>query len=135
MDNLFELNTIGFPLFVKTLHEGTSKGITQHSRVENFQQLKEQVDHICQNYKQPALVEEFIKGTEFTVAVIGNNPPVPMPVVQYAIGGKTDLGNAFYSYRMWLKIGGTYLSGPIDGEIGAPFAGFGGAGLQVCGLP
>jgi len=98
-DNLFELNTIGFPLFVKTLHEGTSKGITHASRVENFQQLKVQVEHICRNYKQPALVEEFIKGTEFTVAVIGNNPPKPMPVVQYAISGKTALGNEFYSYR------------------------------------
>ena len=98
-DNLLELNTIGFPLFVKTLHEGTSKGITQASRVENFQQLKEQVDHIHRNYKQPALVEEFIKGTEFTVAVIGNNPPKPMPVVQYAIAGQTCLGNEFYSYH------------------------------------
>jgi D-alanine-D-alanine ligase len=98
-ENLFELNTIGFPLFVKTLYEGTSKGITQSSRVENFQQLNTQVEHINRNYKQPALVEEFIKGTEFTVAVIGNEPPVPMPVVQYAIAGQTDLGNEFYSYR------------------------------------
>jgi len=98
-DNLSELNTIGFPLFVKTLHEGTSKGITQKSRVENIEQLKEQVEHICRNYKQAALVEEFIKGTEFTVAVIGNEPPVAMPVVQYAIAGKTTLGNEFYSYR------------------------------------
>jgi len=98
-DNLFELNTIGFPLFVKTLHEGTSKGITQASRVEDFQQLKTQVEHINRNYKQPALVEEFIKGTEFTVGVIGNNPPEAMPVVQYAIAGKTTLGNEFYSYR------------------------------------
>jgi len=98
-DNLQELNTIGFPLFVKTLHEGTSKGITQNSRVETQEQLKEQVEHICRNYKQAALVEEFIKGTEFTVAVIGNEPPVAMPVVQYAIAGKTTLGNEFYSYR------------------------------------
>lgn len=98
-DNLTELNTIGFPLFVKTLHEGTSKGITQSSRVENFKQLEIQVEHINSNYKQPALVEEFIKGTEFTVAVIGNNPPIAMPVVQYAIAGKTALGNEFYSYR------------------------------------
>ena len=98
-DNLETLNTIGFPLFVKTLHEGTSKGITQNSRVENLQQLKEQVDRINQNYHQPALVEEFIKGTEFTVGVIGNNPPVAMPVVQYSIAGKTALGNEFYSYR------------------------------------
>jgi D-alanine-D-alanine ligase len=98
-DNLFKLNTIGFPLFVKTLHEGTSKGITQASRVENFEQLKTQVEHINRNYNQPALVEEFIKGTEFTVGVIGNNPPLAMPVVQYAIAGKTALGNEFYSYR------------------------------------
>lgn len=98
-DDLKALNTIGFPLFVKTLHEGTSKGITQSSRVLDFEQLKTQVERINRNYKQPALVEEFIKGTEFTVGVIGNDPPVAMPVVQYSIGGKTALGNEFYSYR------------------------------------
>lgn len=98
-DNLSKLNTIGFPLFVKTLHEGTSKGITQKSRVENLEELQEQVEYINKNYKQPALVEEFIKGTEFTVGVIGNNPPQAMPVVQYAIAGQTSLGNEFYSYR------------------------------------
>ena len=85
--NLFELNTIGFPLFVKTLHEGTSKGITQNSRVENFEQLKAQVVHICRNYKQPALVEEFIKGTEFTVGVIGNEAGV-----SHAGGAVCDCG-------------------------------------------
>ena len=98
-DDLEKLNTIGYPLFVKTLHEGTSKGITQNSRVENLAQLRTQVEHINLNYKQPALVEEFIKGTEFTVGVIGNHPPKAMPVVQYAIAGKTTLGNEFYSYR------------------------------------
>ena len=98
-DDLTQLNTIGFPLFVKTLHEGTSKGITQSSRVENLEQLKVQVEHICRNYKQPALVEEFIKGTEFTVGVIGNSQPKAMPVVQYAMAGQTFLGNEFYSYR------------------------------------
>ncbi|MBF0570880.1 MAG: ATP-grasp domain-containing protein [Candidatus Omnitrophica bacterium] len=117
-DNLIELNTIGFPLFVKTLHEGTSKGITQSSRVENFQQLKVQVDHICRHYKQPALVEEFIKGTEFTVAVIGNNPPEPMPVVQYAIAGKTALGNEFYSYRhVAQKLVEHICPAPIDEKL------------------
>jgi D-alanine-D-alanine ligase and related ATP-grasp enzymes len=98
-DDLEALNTIGFPLFVKTLHEGTSKGITQQSRVEDLEQLRRQVTRINNDYNQPALVEEFIKGTEFTVAVIGNDKPQAMPVVQYAIGGKTTLGNEFYSYR------------------------------------
>jgi len=98
-DDLNTLNTIGFPLFVKTLHEGTSKGITAKSRVVNVGQLQQQVDFINSTYKQPALVEEFIKGTEFTVAVIGNGTPKAMPVVQYAIAGKTTLGDEFYSYH------------------------------------
>ncbi len=98
-DDLRRLNTIGFPLFVKTLHEGTSKGITADSRVYNFDQLATQVARINKDYHQPALVEEFIKGTEFTVAVIGNENAEAMPVVQYSIAGKTNLGNEFYSYR------------------------------------
>ncbi len=117
-DDLTLLNTIGFPLFVKTLHEGTSKGITQSSRVENFEQLKKQVGHICRNYNQPALVEEFIKGTEFTVGIIGNNPPKPMPVVQYAIGGKTSLGNNFYSYSHVVERSVEYICpAPIDEKM------------------
>lgn len=117
-DNLQELNTIGFPLFVKTLHEGTSKGITAQSRVENFAQLKKQVDRINRNYNQPALVEEFIKGTEFTVGIIGNDPPVAMPVVQYAIGGKTDLGNEFYTYNYVAEKYVDYICpAPIDEKL------------------
>jgi D-alanine-D-alanine ligase len=117
-DNLLELNTIGFPLFVKTLHEGTSKGITQNSRVENFKQLKVQVEHICKNYKQPALVEEFIKGTEFTVGIIGNNPPEAMPVVQYSIDGKTKVGNAYYTYRHVVERSVEYICpAPIDDKL------------------
>jgi D-alanine-D-alanine ligase len=76
------------------------------------------VEHICLNYKQPALVEEFIKGTEFTVGVIGNNPPKAMPVVQYAIAGKTDLGNEFYSYRhVAEKLVEHICPAPIDGKL------------------
>ncbi len=117
-DNLNELNTIGFPLFVKTLHEGTSKGITEKSKVENFEQLKTQVEHIWYNYGQPALVEEFIKGTEFTVGVIGNDPPEAMPVVQYAISGNTDLGNAFYSYHHVVSRSVEYICpAPIDDKL------------------
>ena len=117
-DDLAELNTIGYPLFVKTLHEGTSKGITQHSRVEDFDQLKKQVEHICRNYDQPALVEEFIKGTEFTVGVIGNEPPQAMPVVQYAMSGQTNLGNEFYSYRhVAEKLVEHICPAPIDGKL------------------
>ncbi len=98
-DDLKTLNTIGYPLIVKTSQEGTSKGITKNSRVENLDQLRAEVEKICKVYKQPALCEQFIKGTEFTVAVIGNEDPIALPVVQYAVGGNTNMGNEFYSYE------------------------------------
>lgn len=98
-DNLEALNNIGFPLIVKTGYEGTSKGLTEQSRVDNYEELKEQVDFVSQTYDQPALVEEFISGKEFTVAVLGNGNAKAMPVVQISIDGRLDLGDAFYTFE------------------------------------
>ncbi len=97
-DNLEKLNKIGFPLIVKTRHEGTSKGLTKGSRVEDYASLKRQIDIITKQYHQPALVEEFIKGSEFTVPVLGNIDPKAMPVVQVSIDGKTNLGDEFFTF-------------------------------------
>jgi len=97
-DDLQRQNTIGYPLIVKTCYEGTSKGLTDQSRVNDDAQLKQQVDFITQTYKQPALVEEFIPGMEFTVAVLGNGPYETMPIVQVCIDGKVELGDLFYTF-------------------------------------
>lgn len=91
------LSGLKFPLIVKTRHEGSSKGISQKSRVENAESLKKQVRFITESYKQSALVEEFIAGTEFTVPVMGNDRPTAMPIVQVSINGQTDLGNEYYT--------------------------------------
>jgi len=96
-DDLELLNTIGYPLIVKTRHEGSSKGIDLKSRVETLEELKDQVAFINCKYHQPALVEEFISGTEFTIPVIGNYPPEAMPIVQVSIGGSTELGARYYT--------------------------------------
>ncbi|MDP2705239.1 MAG: ATP-grasp domain-containing protein [bacterium] len=98
-NNLENLNTIGFPLFVKASREGTSKGITKASLVRTPKELKEQVDIVHMLYKQPALVEEFISGTEFTVLVIGNENPEPMPVIQYMMNNTLELGDRFYTSK------------------------------------
>jgi D-alanine-D-alanine ligase len=99
-DDLKKLNTIGFPLLVKTRYEGTSKGLTDSSRVNNHEELKQQVDRINDLYKQTALVEEFISGTEFTVPVLGNRNAQPMPVAQVCIDGDVNLGDRFFTYEM-----------------------------------
>lgn len=87
-----------YPLFVKPRCEGSSKGLSESSRVENKEELRRQVELIILKYKQPALVEEFVRGTEFTVAIIGNEAPVVLPVVQIKIDGQLDLKDKFYTF-------------------------------------
>lgn len=61
-----------FPLMVKPDREGTSIGITQASKVHDVHGLRTQVERILDTYHQPALVEEFIDGTEYTIGLVGS---------------------------------------------------------------
>jgi len=61
-----------FPLFVKPSREGTGMGVSQKSIVHNETELRDQVAHIHQRYRQPALVERYIEGREVTVGLVGN---------------------------------------------------------------
>ncbi len=97
-DGLVDQDHCKFPLIVKPRFEGSSKGLSESSRVENAEDLKKQVDFIVATYKQPALVEEFISGQEFTVAIVGNENPEVMPVVQIKIDGKLKLNDKFYTF-------------------------------------
>ena len=99
---------LAFPLIVKPRFEGSSKGLSERSMVRTAQALREQAAWVIQTYHQPALVEEFIRGNEFTVAVIGNNPPQALPVVRIQIDGKTELGDLFYTFSR-IAEGAKYL--------------------------
>ncbi len=65
-----------FPLIVKPVAEGSSAGITNKSIVKNERELKKQIDFIVETFKQPALVEKFLPGREFSVPMLGNPPKV-----------------------------------------------------------
>jgi D-alanine-D-alanine ligase len=97
-EELLHTDHCKFPMIVKPRFEGSSKGLSEDSRVQNKEELKKQVEHIVQTYKQPALIEEFISGQEFTVAVVGNDNPEVMPVVQIKIDGRLKLNNKFYTF-------------------------------------
>lgn len=72
-----------FPLFVKPLWEGCSKGIRLSSHVENLPQLEQEVDRLFHDYeKEPVLVEEYIAGRELTVGILGNRPPEVLGVME-----------------------------------------------------
>jgi D-alanine-D-alanine ligase len=81
-----------FPLFVKPRWEGTAKGIGPGSRVGDRDALAREVGRIVRDYRQPALVEEFLPGAEYTVTLVGNDPPQVLPVLQRALETTTGIG-------------------------------------------
>lgn len=96
--SLIDTDHLQFPLIVKPRFEGSSKGLSEDSRVENIEELRKQVEYVTGTYKQPALIEEFIRGEEFTVAIIGNESPEIMPIVQIKIDGRLKLNDKFYTF-------------------------------------
>ncbi len=107
-----DIKNLKLPLFVKPRYEGSSKGITENSIIEDFNKLEDQVDKIINLYHQPAIIEEFIYGYEFTVAIIGNSNPMVFRPVQVSINGNKKLGNLYYMNRMVYNNEVSYLYPP-----------------------
>ena len=74
--------SLSLPLFVKPLHEGSSKGITDRNLCADRASLRSQTEFLLENYRQPVLVEEYLPGKEFTCAVLGNGDEATvLPIV------------------------------------------------------
>lgn len=71
-----------YPLIVKPVREDASAGIDDSAVVEDRDKLHERVRFVWQEFKQPALVEEFIDGRELNVAILGNHPPKVLPIAE-----------------------------------------------------
>lgn len=91
---------VRFPLIVKPLHEGSSKGIYNSCVARNSEELEREVRTILDVYGEPALVEEFLPGREFTVALLGNGDAVrPLPIVEISFDALPAGMNPIYSYE------------------------------------
>jgi len=88
-----------FPLIVKPVAEGTSKGVTGKSVVHDEVELREMARELVQKYRQPALVEQYIAGREFTVGLLGERRPRVLPPMEIVF---LDAGDAtpVYSFDM-----------------------------------
>jgi len=87
-----QADTPAFPLFVKPRYEGSAKGIFRDSKVHTAEELTRQIDRMHREYGQDALVEAFIEGSEFTVAIVGHAPPRALPVLQRAVDTESGIG-------------------------------------------
>ncbi len=93
-----------FPLIVKPLYEGSSKGIWGESVVSCPVALRRQVQFVLERYEQPALVETFLPGREFTMALLGNGLRVAvLPLVEICFAALHQKAVPIYSYEAkWL---------------------------------
>lgn len=72
-----------YPLFVKPVREGSSMGIGPEAVCRNRAELEARVAYLHQAYRQPALVEEFLAGREFTVGLLGNGASLrALPIME-----------------------------------------------------
>jgi D-alanine-D-alanine ligase len=91
--------SLKFPLIVKPNAEGSSKGIIDNSIATNHEELASLVERVTSLYKQPALVEEYIEGREFTVGILGNGDSLEvLPILEAHFDKSGSRG--FYSYRV-----------------------------------
>lgn len=100
--SLAELQSLTFPIpaMVKPLFEGSSKGIFNASLVQTDKELIEQIENVLVKYEQPALVEEFLPGREFTVAMMGNGADLRVfPIVEIKFDSLPKGVNPIYSFE------------------------------------
>ncbi len=98
--NDFEDVRLKFPAMVKPLHEGSSKGIYNSCVVHNPDELANEVKIILDTYNEPALVEDFLPGREFTVGMLGNGDDVQvLPIVEIKFDALPSGVNPIYSYE------------------------------------
>ena len=88
------------PLIVKPLSEGSSKGVTNAALVRTREALREQIEFVLTQYHQPALVERFLPGREFTVALLGNANEIRiLPIVEIQFQELPAHINPIYSFE------------------------------------
>lgn len=81
----------GLPLVIKPVRDGSSLGLTIARTEEQV------VSGVVQALKNDhrVMVEKFIKGREITVSVLGNDDPVPLPVIEIIPGEEYE----FFDYN------------------------------------
>ena len=93
-------STVLYPLIVKPVAEGSSKGIYSSSVVHSENELRETAGKIIERYNQPALVETYVGGREFTIALLGEKRPKVLPPMEILFLDQVDFPVYSYEYKL-----------------------------------
>jgi len=75
--------TLTFPVFIKPTDRGGGAGVDSASLAANFEELQTKVDLIRSNLQADSLIEQYLPGREFSVAILKDeftNEYVAMPL-------------------------------------------------------
>jgi len=85
---------LDFPVILKPNHESGALGITENSVFNSFRGINDAVEDLYHRFNQPVIIEEYIDGEEWKVAVIGNRPSTrALGCVGVMKGGKQLIGS------------------------------------------
>lgn len=103
-------SALSWPIMVKPVSAGSSVGI---SKANNEAELSRAISNAFQ-YDNQIILEKYIKGREFTVAIMGNKCPQALPVIEII-----PKAGEFYDYRSKYEDGGSEHICPavIDNEL------------------
>lgn len=117
---------VALPVVVKPLFEGSSKGIPERAFCTTPAAVRARVEEIAAEYGQPALVERFLPGREFTLAILGNGREARvLPPVEIRFDALPTGAAPLYGYEakwVWdteeapLRI--FECPAPVDGTLG-----------------
>jgi D-alanine-D-alanine ligase len=89
-----------FPVIVKPIREEASVGIYLNNVISNIDDLRSKIAHVIATYKQPALIEPFIRGRELSVGIIGNDSDLlVLPSLEFLFPQARAPEEAFRSYE------------------------------------
>ena len=121
-----------YPLFAKPVASGSSVGVSAASHVANAASLEATCRDLIDKYRQPALVETFLPGREFTVGIVGTGPAARViGVLEVTLTGDAEAHG--YSYANKKQINARYQianDGPASEAAEIALQAFNGLGCR-----